>query len=280
MMGMTLLGVVLALTLGAVAKDPPRGSPPPGGALSLNPVLARLIVREMAATRMGVSIPRSFMLHGYTLSESRNIDMSSSGLRFDYEQRYTDGSSRPKTATLDFRRKYCAVRSSQSMRSEVKKSHFYFTCSDGDYWNGFVFAWRTEAEAQRFADAVNRLIYENIAGPRAPVSLLQFRTRAEQWRQDRARYPQPSNWDRHRLLAEDAIREKDLIGAIQHYEQGLEAYEFWPEGWFNAALLYAELGEYGAAADRMNHYLELTPDAPDAPAARERVVVWEAKAKR
>ena len=58
------------------------------------------------------------------------------------------------------------------------------------------------------------------------------------------------------------------------------AFPPWAAGWFNAALLYGEFGEYEYAADRMKRYLLLVPDAPDAKAAREKMIVWEEKAKQ
>ncbi len=54
----------------------------------------------------------------------------------------------------------------------------------------------------------------------------------------------------------------------------------WPAGWFNLAIIYAEQNNYAEATDRMKHYLELLPDAPDAKDAREQMIIWEDKAKR
>jgi TPR repeat protein len=51
-------------------------------------------------------------------------------------------------------------------------------------------------------------------------------------------------------------------------------------GWFNAALIAAELQDYPTAVDYMNRYLELMPDAPDARNARDQVTIWEEKAAR
>jgi predicted TPR repeat methyltransferase len=82
------------------------------------------------------------------------------------------------------------------------------------------------------------------------------------------------------VLAENAFKEQDLVGAVEHYEAAVQAYAMWPEGWFNAALLYEALGDYEYAANRMRHYLELAPDAPDARAARDKVIVWDDKARR
>lgn len=276
---MVVVALGLALLTFAISLPLANGiETPPGGAMSLTPALARLIIREMVATRLPVSVPKTLMFQGYTLSEARNVQLSATGLAFAYDIQYSNSKGRTKTAELSFLREYCTVRPSESARSEFRKQHFYYTCSNEDYWKGFLYTWRTQSEAQRFTDAVNRLIYEAQGGS-APEFISAFRARVQQWRTDPAQRSAPPGLDRHRLLAEDAIRGKDFIRALQHYGDGLRQYEFWPEGWFNSALLYGELGEFGAASDCMKHYLELEPNAPDAQAARDKLVIWEEKAR-
>ena len=51
----------------------------------------------------------------------------------------------------------------------------------------------------------------------------------------------PDEVRQHRLLAEDAIKQKQFDTALKEYEAGVEAYPVWPEGHFNAAALYGEL---------------------------------------
>jgi tetratricopeptide (TPR) repeat protein len=100
------------------------------------------------------------------------------------------------------------------------------------------------------------------------------------WRTLATKPPLNAEADRHRILAEDAIKEKNLNSAVEHYEAALEVQPMWPAGWFNLALIYAEQNDYAEAADRMKHYLELVPDAPDAKSAQEQMIIWEDKAKR
>ncbi len=49
----------------------------------------------------------------------------------------------------------------------------------------------------------------------------------------------------------------------------------WPAGWYNLAMIYGEQKNYTDAADRMRHYLELVPNAPDAKEARDQMIIWE-----
>jgi len=108
----------------------------------------------------------------------------------------------------------------------------------------------------------------------------EFQQRAATWRALAVKPPVSEEVRRRRLLAESAVSEKRFGEAVEQYEAGLEINPTWPEGHFNAALLCAELGYYSDAIHHMRAYLELTPDAPDAPAARDQIVIWQEKLKR
>jgi hypothetical protein len=98
----------------------------------------------------------------------------------------------------------------------------------------------------------------------------------------RAMSPKPTLSDeviKKRLLAEDAIEHKHLGAAVGYYDAGVALDPTWAQGWYNAALLYAEQQDYFDAAARMNHYLILLPEAPDAATAKEKLLLWEAKAE-
>ncbi|MGO9865326.1 MAG: tetratricopeptide repeat protein [Terriglobales bacterium] len=144
---------------------------------------------------------------------------------------------------------------------------------------GYVFDWPDEAEAQTFSDAFNRLVYAAHHHEDEQV-FAAFSAAAKAWRENPAKPPLSPEADRERILGENAIKEKDLESAIEHYESALQAQPMWPAGWFNLALIYAEENNYSDATGRMRHYLELAPDAPDAKDAREQMVIWEDKAKQ
>lgn len=107
----------------------------------------------------------------------------------------------------------------------------------------------------------------------------QFRQRAEIWRATNPKPPLDSMADREWILAENATKEKNLDSATQHYEVAVRLQPMWPVGWFNLAMIYGEQNKYAEAADRMRHYLELVPDAPDATNARAQMIIWEDKAR-
>jgi len=80
-----------------------------------------------------------------------------------------------------------------------------------------------------------------------------------------------------RLLAEDAFKNRNLSGAASYYAAGVASDPTWAQGWYNVALVYSELNDYSDAAQAMKHYVILLPDAPDVRAAKDSIILWEAK---
>ncbi len=135
--------------------------------------------------------------------------------------------------------------------------------------------------ARGFADAINAIRYYSSGRDLTDDEQLfaGFQKEARAWRALPAKPAVPEGVRRFQLLAEDAIKSKNFEEAVDYYEQGLDVSPLWPEGQFNAALLYGEMGIYGQAVIHMKRYLELRPDAPDAQAARDQVVIWQAKVR-
>ena len=106
-----------------------------------------------------------------------------------------------------------------------------------------------------------------------------FHEAAAAWRALPQRPPISDAVRVQRLLAEEAIKQGQPYMALYYYEVGLEKDPLWPEGYFNAALVAASVDVYAQAAEHMQHYLELLPDAPDAQAARDQIGMWQIKAK-
>lgn len=105
------------------------------------------------------------------------------------------------------------------------------------------------------------------------------RERIPAWRALKNKLPLPEAARKYRLLAEDAVNEKNFENADKYYSQALAIEPLWPEGQFNLALIDGELRKYAEAASHMRLYLEMVPDAADAQGARDKVTVWEEKAK-
>lgn len=133
------------------------------------------------------------------------------------------------------------------------------------------------SRATAFANALYVLKHSKEAAERAAEA--EFADKARKYREMPVKPPLPEGAQRSRIMAEDAINNKEFEKAAEYYEQGLEIEPLWPEGQFNAALLYGELKDYENAALHMKHYLELVPNARDAREAREKMYLWEGKAR-
>lgn len=131
--------------------------------------------------------------------------------------------------------------------------------------------------AESLARALNRLrAYATEAESRQRA----FTQQAVAWRALAVKPPIPEAVREQRLLAENAVKEKKLGEALDYYEAGLALYPTWTQGYFNAALIAAETGAYEEALECMQAYLELLPEAADAQAARDQMVIWRNKLKR
>ncbi len=137
-----------------------------------------------------------------------------------------------------------------------------------------------KATAMKFVDAVLTLKAAALVPGSDESDFAEFAEKAKVWR---ATSPRPAISDEartYKLLAEDAFKRQDFSGAYEAYCSALEIHPMWPEGHYNAALLAAEAKDYGSAAEHMRCYLELAPNAKDAPAAKDKLLVWQHLAKQ
>jgi tetratricopeptide (TPR) repeat protein len=111
------------------------------------------------------------------------------------------------------------------------------------------------------------------------TALKDFEQKTAAWRALDTKPPVSEDIYKYRLLAEDALKNQNLAGAAKYYEAGVASDPTWAQGWYNVALVYAELKQFGDAADCMKHYVVLQPNAADAQAAKDNVILWEAKAQ-
>lgn len=257
-----------------------KGDPPPGDALKMTSGIARIVLRDLLQKRYLVSNPK-LLSPGFTFFESKEIRITREALSFEFD--FFDGKKREtRRWNVVFKR----LDYGGFGQWPESPDRFFFVTGKGlhvDFLlDSYVLTWKEERDAKRFSDALNRLTYEaNKSTTTVDNDLLLFATSTRLWREKSDSRPvAPDGWDRHRILAEQGIKDKDFVAAILNYEAGVAAFPLWAQGWFNAALLYAELGEFESAANRMKHYLLLVPDAPDAKAAREKTIIWEDKAKQ
>lgn len=148
-----------------------------------------------------------------------------------------------------------------------------------DFGGPYYIFWSAQRNASNFASAVNRMIWEY-----SPEVTAQRRARREnflstlrQWQASGVKPALPENAREHKVLAENAVQEKDFQRATDEYEAALTVFPVWPEGQFNLALLCGETGDYECAIEHMQDYLELVPDANNAQTAKDQIIVWKDK---
>lgn len=151
-----------------------------------------------------------------------------------------------------------------------------FSVGTPDPWpsNYPILIWADKTSAENFADALNRLLY----AARQDKDFATFSAAAKPWRKMPVKPALPEGVQKYRVMAEDAFKNKEFEKAADYYEQGLEIEPLWPQGQYNAALLYGEIKDYENAVLHMKRYLELVPDARNAETVREKIYLWEGKA--
>ena len=189
-------------------------------------------------------------------------------------------------ATFTASRFYCWVRTSggkelqdktpsQAFLRQISAQGIGSTCYPGTAGAVACFADQNRS-LTTFIDAIARL---RAFANDTDAPLHRYLQLAADWRAQPTKPAIPEEVRVRRLLAEDAIKAKKPEEALAHYEIGLELYPTWPQGYFNAALIAAELGYFGQAVEHMQAYVDLVPDAADAPAARDQIAIWKFKAK-
>ncbi|MFZ0736008.1 MAG: hypothetical protein WBL70_17730 [Candidatus Acidiferrales bacterium] len=141
--------------------------------------------------------------------------------------------------------------------------------------------WTDEHDADLFVAAMNRMIWENspAGGAQREAEQEAFRKKLAAWQASGAKVDLPEEAQRHEVLAVEAVNEKNFPHAADEYLAGLKIYPTWPQAQYNAAQILGELHRYADAVEHMQMYLLLTPNAPDAQAAKQQIWIWQDKDK-
>jgi len=139
--------------------------------------------------------------------------------------------------------------------------------------------WRTLNDAKTFIDAFEAMKYyssNHIMVDDNTVAFNDFQDKAKVWQTLSPKPALPEEARRFRVLADDAVQNKEFEKAADFYEQGLTIDPMWPAGQFNAAMIYKELHFYAMAVMHMKRYLALKPE--DTEKYRDQIYIWEERA--
>jgi tetratricopeptide (TPR) repeat protein len=138
--------------------------------------------------------------------------------------------------------------------------------------------WQSGDDANHFAQALRWLMANGSQAEAQQEEFNEkFKTEASMWQTIQPKPAMPDEAHVHQVLAENAVREKNFDKAIDEYEAALEIFPTWPDGQSNVALICGETGDYDCAVEHMQDYLELVPGAPDAQAAKDKIIIWKDK---
>lgn len=149
---------------------------------------------------------------------------------------------------------------------------------DGRPSSPVALAWLSLSDARDIVDAVMALKYYDSDEYLAQQEQ-KFQEKANAWRSLPQKSPLPEEARNFRVLADDALANKNFEKAAEYYEKGLAIEPMWPKGQYNLAIIYEALKDYDLAVEHMKHYLALVPDASDAQLAHDKIVVWDQKSK-
>ena len=85
---------------------------------------------------------------------------------------------------------------------------------------------------------------------------------------------------KYMVQAKTATEEKNYNEAISLWNKAIGVAPYYPLSYFNRALLKEIQNNYRGASDDVKKYLELSPDAPNARDAQDKIYEWEGKIKK
>lgn len=139
--------------------------------------------------------------------------------------------------------------------------------------------YRKAKQAERFEGALRFLSVAAHQQFRAQYDAewQKFQAQAAAWRDAAVKPSMPDAAHEHQVLAEYAFKEKNTDKAITEYKAALDIFPTWPEGQFNLATIAGERKYYELAILHMKEYLQLAPEANDAQAAKDSIIIWRDK---
>ena len=136
-----------------------------------------------------------------------------------------------------------------------------------------------EGNANKLANALFALkkvaLYEPIRREES-----KFEDAVQTYRNARAKPVLSEDARKFSIQAESAINEKSFNEAADLYKKALNICPWWPEAHFNRSIVLSEIGDLKTAIFEMKRYLRLSPDAPNARAAQDKIYVWERKVEQ
>jgi hypothetical protein len=137
--------------------------------------------------------------------------------------------------------------------------------------------WCENSESERCAKALADVLFvyrARVRGMREADRL--FGEVLAKYKHPAQRPPLPEDVRKFKIQAEFAVDQKKLADAINYYTQGVVGARWWADGYFNLALLHAEVKNFPEAIRVMKRFIALQEGTPDARRAMDMTYRWEA----
>lgn len=128
-------------------------------------------------------------------------------------------------------------------------------------------------ESEVVVDAILRLKIEFDLNY-GPVAEEKFKQAADQYLNMQEKPKLPDDIEIYSIQATTAIGNKNFKTAVDIYNKALQLTPWWAAGYYNRALVLAELNANDAAIADMKHYLYLRPDAANATVVKRKIAEW------
>jgi hypothetical protein len=151
------------------------------------------------------------------------------------------------------------------------------------YQDGHTYYWLwsgwSQADAQQIADALRVLVLDarRDVDQSFATRYQDFLQTCQPWLGSKTPAPLPEEARQHQVLAEDAASRDDLDKAMDEYAAAFKIAPCWAQGRYQDAMIEGQTQWYLVAVDDMKKYLQLVPDAPNAQALRDQILVWNGR---
>ena len=85
----------------------------------------------------------------------------------------------------------------------------------------------------------------------------------------------PREARKYGVQANFAVEDKRFADAVDRYADALKVSPWWPQGYYNRALILGKIRCLSEAMRDMKRYLQLAPQAADAEQAQDKIDAWE-----
>ena len=137
-----------------------------------------------------------------------------------------------------------------------------------------IFSWNDLQMAQEFANTLAFFKRKQLLKI-SKENFEAFEPIAVEYRALKVKPPVSEEQRKYIVQANSMTQQKNYVEAIKLYDKAIAIDQTNPIVYYNQALLFAQIKRFDSAINRMKKYLMLSPNAPDARGAQDKIYEWE-----